>query len=373
MAGLYIHIPFCRSKCAYCDFYSTPDMRWMERYIDMLLTEFSLRQNEIHEPFQTLYLGGGTPSLLPDKALTKLMEGLDPVLDLRQLEEITIEANPEDIDDSKIEFYQSLGINRVSIGIQSFKRDELQAVSRAHSASDSIKALNALSMSGINYNADLIYGMPGQNGSDWEDNLAQLLSYAPPHFSAYLLSYEPGTRLYARLLKGDVDEASDELTQSMYERLCDKARIAGYEHYEVSNFALPGRTARHNSLYWHYVPYLGLGAAAHSFDGKVRRFNPSSIKSYASKIEAGIIAFAEDDETLVNRFNDYAITSLRTTDGFDPNFALQKFSENPVERFMQNVRSIPDGTLELSATGHYVIPEKKWLTSDAVLRELIID
>ena len=174
-------------------------------------------------------------------------------------------------------------------------------------------------------------------------------------------------------MRGVVAEASDILAHSMYSLLCDKASAAGYNHYEVSNFALPGKTAIHNSAYWHYAPYLGLGAAAHSFDGKVRRFNPGNIRIYIDKIENGISAYSVDYENLINRFNDYVITSLRTNNGFDIAFARQHFTDSIIGRFINNVSKLPDGTINQNNSGNYVIPERQWLTSDAVLRELILD
>lgn len=374
MAGLYIHIPFCRNKCAYCDFYSTPDVKWMEQYVNALLVELSLRKTEIAEPFTTLYLGGGTPSLLSDMMLAKLIAGIDSRIGMHNMQEVTIEANPEDIDLQKISFFKSLGINRISIGIQSFYDNELESVARKHSATDAIKALDALSESGINYNADLIYGLPDQDTNAWKNNLAKLLDYAPPHFSAYLLSYEPGTKLYARMIKGDVAETSEAVAHEMYAALCEKASEAGYTHYEISNFAKPGRKAVHNSLYWHYVPYLGIGAAAHSFDGFTRRANPGNVKMYVKSLLSGSVVCRAENETITDRFNDYIITSLRTIDGFDTRLAESCFSESLVGRFRNGACCLLDGgTLEISPSGNYVIPEKSWLTSDAVLRDLILD
>ncbi|MDE6528458.1 MAG: radical SAM family heme chaperone HemW [Muribaculaceae bacterium] len=373
MAGLYVHIPFCRSKCAYCDFYSTPDVSRMNSYVDALLTELPLRMQEIDEPFTTLYLGGGTPSMLPVDLLTRMLEGIAEHIDLHRLEEVTIEANPEDIDSSTIRLFESSGINRISIGSQSFHDEELAAVSRKHSASDALTALDALSASGVNFNADLIYGLPGQSLGACEDNIERLLEYAPPHFAAYLLSYEPGTRLYAKLLKVEVAEASESMAHDMYAMLCEKASGAGYEHYEISNFALPGKKAVHNSLYWHYVPYIGIGAAAHSFDGKTRRINPGNVKLYIEKLRSGIKACCEEEETIIDRFNDYVITSLRTNDGFDASFASSCFNNSLVNQFIANIRRMPPDALTKTPDGNYVIPEQKWLTADAVLRELILD
>lgn len=397
MAGLYIHIPFCRHKCAYCDFFSAPvrgDV--VEQYLDALLAEWRLRRHELgSDPITTLYIGGGTPSMVPLNAMRRFMEALGREIPLGTLSEATIEANPEDITTDSIAAYRAMGFNRISVGIQSFDSGQLDAVDRRHTPQASRDALRALSLSGINYSADLIYGLPGQSTAQWQENLAELFSYRPPHFSSYLLSYEPGTRLYARLMKGEVEEASDTLAQQMYAILCEAADSHGYHHYEISNLALPGREAIHNSSYWRYTPYLGLGTGAHSFDGTLRRFNPTNIKQYIATLAGGRPFFQVDNETAVNRFNDYIITSLRTTAGFSTRFAAERFGAEAVKAFMRNAapllasgRLLPasetlPGTTnapesastapESASDTRLSIPRPLWLTSDAILRDLILD
>lgn len=371
MAGLYIHVPFCRHKCAYCDFYSTPDNSLLTNYPSLIVRELGMRRNEISDKFETVYLGGGTPSVLPDKALGQLFDGISRQVDIGSAGEITIEANPEDITPDRIRFYRTLGINRISIGIQSFNDDELAAVSRRHSASAALAALEALAQSGINFNADLIYGLPGQSVNAFASNLERLLSFSPPHVSAYLLSYEPGTRLYAQMLKGVVAEADETVAKEMYTLLCQRTSVAGYRHYEVSNFAHDGMRARHNSAYWNYTPYLGLGPSAHSFDGHTRRFNPAGIRKYADAIESGRLFYEVDCEDEYNRFNDYVITSLRTSDGFDLALAARLFGSRLLDEFMRNVNALPVGTLTRTES-RLAVPERLWLKSDAVFRELII-
>jgi len=345
----------------------------MDSYPEILLQELSMRRNEIPTPFTTLYLGGGTPSMLADNGLRRLFDGIGNMVGINAGMEITIEANPEDIDKDKIDFYRSIGINRISIGIQSFNDVELQSVSRRHSAASAVSALDALTTSGINYNADLIYGLPRQSLDAWCENLNKLLEYRPPHFSAYLLSYEAGTKLYAQMVAGKVSECDETLAEKMYQVLCDSARSAGYEHYEVSNFALPGKRARHNSAYWDYSPYLGLGPASHSFDGDVRRINPANVGQYIASIKNGVPCFSVEDETEINRFNDYIITSLRTSDGFDPHFAIDKFGQRLAARFAANAESLGNGLLIEMGNGNYRIPPNRWLTSDAIMRDLIVD
>ena len=381
MAGLYIHIPYCRSKCYYCDFYSRPaNDSDIEAYIEALVNEWHSRRHEVEEPFSTVYIGGGTPSLIDDKLLAQLINGLSKDISFSKLLEFTIEANPEDISERRIKQWQAMGINRVSIGIQTFSQSELDSIGRRHPALAGVEAIKLLSAKGINYNADLIYGLPGQTLQKWEYNLHRLLDYNPPHFSAYLLSYEPGTRLTAMRDKGSVNEALEELACAMYDKLCETASNYGYMHYEISNFSRSGMEARHNSSYWNYTPYIGLGVSAHSFDGSVRRFNPNDLKRYIDSMNKGNTFYVIDDENARNRFNDYLITSLRTRAGFSISFAKCMFGSEIVQEFYTNLNNLHSVFENKSAMAPVinlsddtlVIPEKLWLKSDAILRELIV-
>ncbi len=376
MAGVYIHIPFCHGKCAYCDFYSlgAPVASLMRRYVSALRTEWSLRADELAgSDISTVYIGGGTPSTLPLPLLRQIVEALEEGgIDARSLEEFTIEANPEDLTGEWLDAVRGLGINRVSIGIQSFSDRELECVSRRHTALRAEEALAVLSESGMNYSADLIYGLPGQTLRDWQTNLEKLIGFRPPHFSAYLLSYEPGTPLYARLQRGEVVEATDFLAEEMYHVLCQMSLDAGYRHYEISAFGQPGYEARHNSGYWNLTPYLGLGCAAHSLSpGGERVFNPSNILEYLRKLENNATAFEQDAESDTDRLNDYIITSLRTDAGLSIEFAGNRWGEPVVNRLLDAARPcVVGGRLEI-ANGRVRIPEHNWLTADAILRELI--
>lgn len=381
MAGLYIHIPFCRSKCFYCDFFSRPQHDEADAYVDALLTEWQLRHEEPGERIETIYIGGGTPSLLSDKQLQKLIAGIGKGIDIRSLKEFTVEANPEDICKERIDTWTAMGINRISIGIQSFNSNELTAIGRRHSAESSVKALECLQKSGINYSADLIYGLPEQSTEEWMANLRTLLQFNPPHFSAYLLSYEPGTRLYAMRENGKVAETDETTACDMYEMLCQTAADNGFRHYEISNFALAGMEAKHNSAYWNLTPYLGLGTSAHSFDGNLRRYNPWDIRRYITSLtERRQTVFETEEESDSNRFNDYVITALRTLNGFSEAFAANKFGNRLTARFSDNVKKLSERTqnngcnlhLLRNADGNLVIPERLWLRSDAILREIIV-
>lgn len=370
-ATLYIHFPFCRSKCAYCDFYSSA-ARGADfgGYVEAVAAEWRLRRMELPSMPETVYLGGGTPSMLGPEHIARLSDLLARDFDTRRLAEFTIEANPEDITPETLAAYSRAGINRVSIGVQSFDTALLEAVSRRHSPEQAVEALTHLSAGGWNYSADLIYGLPEQTTAQWENDLRRLLDFRPPHLSAYLLSYEPGTALYARRERGLVAEASDSLAEQMYEILCRETARAGYRHYEISNFALPGYAAVHNSAYWDGTPYLGLGPGAHSLgaDG-LRRYNPPGIKKYVKAVNSGSTYFQTDDEDDANRVNDTIITALRTASGLDPQSVSPAFRDE----FGANARRLlAQGLLVRSDDGRLTIPERLWLRSDAILRDLIV-
>lgn len=360
MAGLYIHIPFCHSKCSYCDFYSTPDQRRIDELLETIGREYHHRKSEINEPFNTVYFGGGTPSIIPVDRLERLCDSL-PV---GNAVEFTIEANPEDINPQTIAAWKALGINRVSMGTQSFNDAELKAINRRHDSERAEKAINDLLSGGIsNISCDLIYGLPGQDLASWEKSLDRLLAYGLPHISAYCLSYEPGTALYARMISGKVTPTDDDTLQKMYSLLCRKSAMAGYEHYEISNFAKPGMKSNHNSSYWTSTPYLGLGPGAHSFDGATRRYNPSNLKLYIDNFPTTEIE--EEDER--ERYNDMLITSLRTARGIDLTTLPQRQSDRLLSKaqpYLANrSMSVKDNRLRIS--------EQAWFTSDSILRELI--
>lgn len=377
MAGLYVHIPFCRSKCAYCDFFSQPSASAAADYVDAVLAEANLRRHEISDTFSTLYIGGGTPSLLSYELLEKLIAGLTRTFASADFNEITIEANPEDITPASVKYYKSIGINRISVGVQSFNPILLEKIGRRHSAHESHRALEILKKAAISFNADLIYGLPTQTSEQFADDLSEMLKYEPPHLSAYLLQYEPGTPLFIRMHKGLVEETDEITANDMYQLLCNTLKKNGYLHYEISNFSKPGLEAKHNSSYWDYTPYLGLGCSAHSFDGVTRRWNPSHVKGYIQSIreahETGpeSLPYKIDLESAENRLNDYIITSLRTTKGLDFDFISGKFAPDLIEKLKCNIRMHPQG-LSISSNRVAII-ESSWLNSDAILRNIIVE
>ena len=362
MSGLYIHIPFCHSKCAYCDFFSTPRAFDIDGYIDALHREYTLRCLETgSEPPQTIYIGGGTPSILSPARLERLLRPFD----LTASRETTIEVNPEDVTDNFAAAINALGINRVSMGVQSLNDSELTAIGRRHSGDDVLRAVDILRRAGIsNLSLDLIFGLPGQDFASWTDSLSRILDLRPQHLSAYSLMYEPGTRLWAQLQAGKLKEAPQEVSEQMYDILCQLTAQAGLEHYEISNFAMPGHRSRHNSSYWNLTPYLGLGVSAHSFDGTVRRHNPADIRRY---IASPTPIFIEESLTNAERIDEYLLIRLRTAEGIDPADFISRFGRPAYDPLLDRARRQP----MLSVTADRIaIPPRHWLISDSILVDL---
>lgn len=372
MSGLYIHVPFCHAKCAYCDFYSIPASGDVSDYVNAVISEAALRGHELNSRITTLYIGGGTPSILNPAELDRLVAGIDKILSLSDVTEFTIEVNPEDVTRDYLLAIKKCGVTRVSMGVQSLIDSELKSVGRRHSALDALEAMSALSSCFDNFSLDVIFGLPGQTIQSLDYTLKQIVATGAPHLSAYLLSYEPGTRLYAQLLSGKTTEISDEVATEMYMMIDEYLSASGYVHYEISNYAKPGMESRHNSSYWDSTPYLGLGPSAHSFDGDTRRYNDSSLKGYMMALSQGHSCEVIDDETMANKFNDYLITRLRTRQGLD----MEQLAAMP---FGDLVNAIYDPLKRLSDSGDIVIegsrvtiPHQRWLVSDAILRQLII-
>lgn len=365
---LYVHVPFCHAKCAYCDFYSTPHHRWMEGYVETAIKEWRNRRNFAPEGIDTIYIGGGTPSSLPIKLLKRLIDDLPT----ENLKEFTIEANPEDVTDDWVRFIrEQTAIDRVSMGIQSFSDEELHAVSRRHSTKDAIDAYTLLRGYGIeNISCDLIYGLPGQTRESWRESVTALIALRPEHISAYMLSYEEGTRLYAMLLAGKIEEVDDDTAFGMYSDLCEMLRDAGYRHYEISNFALPGKEAKHNSAYWDGSKYIGIGPGAFSWDGVNRSYNPSDVRRYIES--EGLNFNMVESETLDNRFNDVVMTALRTARGLDLTMLRKEFGDKMADELDCELPPLLDkGDLMISEDHILTIPEAKWFISNSIMMPLI--
>ena len=311
MAGLFIHIPFCRSRCIYCAFYSTTSLDLRQRYVDAVCREMVSRGGTA---IDTVYLGGGTPSQLTIAQLEQLFLYINKVYFLSPQAEVTIEANPDDVTESFAASLSQLGINRVSMGAQTFDDSRLRFLCRRHTSAQVAEAVGRLRRAGVsNISIDLMYGFPGETLDEWQHDIACALNLGVEHISAYCLSIEDDTPLQ----RMNVSPADEETERQMYYTLIDRLTQAGYEHYEISNFARPGFRSRHNSSYWTDQPYIGLGAAAHSYDSQRRQWNVSDINAYINGIEYGTPDFnfeILDDATL---YNDRVMLALRTCDGLD--------------------------------------------------------
>jgi len=377
MAGIYVHIPFCASRCSYCDFYSTLSLDAVgETYVKTVLVEAGLRRDEQRgEPVKTLYLGGGTPSQLPLPLLSTLMSGLNEVFDLGGVEECTVEANPDDVTPRWCAALRRLGGNRVSMGVQSFEDVILRLIGRRHTAGQAVEAVSCLRDAGIaNISIDLIFGLPGQTLASWTESVHRAIDLHPQHISAYGLTYEEGTRLWWQRERREVTEVPEEQCLEMYRILVEELKEAGYEHYEISNFALPGYYSRHNSSYWDGTPYLGLGSAAHSYDGEVRRYNPCDLKKYISCISAGSPAFEQEQLEWWQRYDERVMLGLRTARGVDIARLREDFGEAAWNYFTSEARHhIDAGHLRLTEDDRYILTSDGIMLSDSIIRDLMWD
>ena len=371
MKGLYIHIPFCKSRCIYCSFYSTTGGQQQE-YLDALDREMSLRHDELTaSPIRTLYIGGGTPSVLSSGQLKQLFASIRRHIPNFQPAEITIECNPDDMNDSLARLLAELGVNRVSMGVQTFDDRRLAFIHRRHSAVGAKQAVASLRRAGVrNISIDLIYGFPGQTLAQWDEDIRQALSMDVEHLSAYSLSYEEGTALYRMLEEERIQPLDEEICRQMFEQLVDRLTAAGYEHYEISNFAKTGFRSLHNSSYWQGIPYIGLGAAAHSFDGNSRCWNVSDVTAYIRGMKAGMPQMEHELLTAESKYDEAIMLGLRTREGINLELLERCHGQDKkayclrqARRFLSNGElKLEDGFLKLSRQGIFV--------SDMVMSEL---
>ena len=367
MAGIYFHIPFCKRVCAYCDFFKSVDLRRMDDLLEAMHRELDARRGYLGgEAVRTLYFGGGTPSLCQPRALAALMRHAAELFDCSDVAESTLEANPDDLTPAYLEELREIGINRLSIGVQSFDDDCLRLMNRRHTASQALRALEAARTAGFgNITADLIFGVPGFGADTLRQSLETLIRLRIPHVSAYHLTVEPDTAFGRRAARGEFRPVEESVSEAEYALVHDTLTHAGYEHYEVSNFALPGFRALHNASYWHGVKYLGIGPAAHSFDGRERHWNAASIEGYITGAPSEAETLSESD-----RFNEYVMTRLRTIEGIDLAELERMFGPERRERALREaVRWQSDRTL-VEQAGHLAIPPERMLISDAVIESL---
>ena len=325
MAGLYIHIPFCRKACNYCNFHFSTSLNQINEMVSSIAKEMEMRGKEIDEEINTIYFGGGTPSLLHIDLLETLMNTARRHYNINDQAEITLEANPDDIVLEKAEAWKALGINRFSIGIQSFADENLKWMNRAHNAKQSTTAIDLIKQTGFhNYSIDLIYGTPGQSMEGWIKDLRTAFELGVPHLSCYALTVEEKTALNSLIKKGELPEINQDEQADRFEALMQLSADAGYHHYEISNFALPGYESKHNSAYWEGAVYLGFGPSAHSFDGVKRKWNVSNNTDYIKSLTNHLLPQKEETLSKKDVLNEYIMTALRQSKGIEKKILLQK-------------------------------------------------
>ena len=339
MAGIYIHIPFCKTRCAYCDFYSTTSDELKQRYVRALCRELELRRNYLQgAPIRTVYIGGGTPSQLKEDELDVLFHTLEAVYGLQSAEEITIEANPDDLTDRYVDRLRRFPINRISIGIQTFDDPTLKLLNRRHTARQAIEAVERCRQAGFhNLSIDLIYGLPDETDRQWENDLTQALALQPEHISAYHLTYEEGTPLFKMLQSHRIHEVDEDSSLRFFTTLMDTLAGAGYEHYEISNFCKPGMQSKHNSAYWQGIAYLGCGPSAHSYNTYSREWNEPSLKDYIHALKQGKRLFQSELLDNKTRYNEYVMTALRTQRGASADEIAAQFGKELQQYFLTNM------------------------------------
>ena len=373
MAGIYIHIPFCKRRCIYCDFFSTTQSEKKAEYVHALVRELEMRKDYMgEEEIETIYLGGGTPSQLSQEELEEIFTYIYKVYKVTPDAEITLEANPDDLTPEYVSMLRSLPINRISMGIQTFQEETLKLLHRRHTARQAIEAFRRCREAGFqNISIDLMYGLPGETLETWEQDLQQAIDLHPEHISAYHLIYEEGTTLWNLREQNKVEEAEEELSLTLFKTLIERLTKAGYQHYEISNFCLPGLHSRHNSSYWTGKKYLGCGPSAHSFDGISRQWNVSSLEKYLEGIRSNQLDFELEELDLYTRYNDFVITSIRTCWGMPLAQLRTTYGETLYNYCLrmakphieQRVLEIKEDTLKLTPQGIFI--------SDGIMSDLL--
>jgi len=361
MAGIYLHIPFCKQACYYCNFHFSTSLAQKDAMVQALLQEIRLQQNYLDGlTVSSIYFGGGTPSILPMEDLQALLHTLRQYFDIAPEAEVTLEANPDDLSAEKLAALKAAGINRLSIGVQSFHEADLQWMNRAHNSQQAAQCISLAKAAGFdNITIDLIYGGPTLSDEGWAANVQQAIALKVPHLSCYALTVEAGTALDHFIKKKKMAAVDTDKAARHFELLMQWMQAAGYEHYEISNFALPGWHSRHNSSYWQGKPYLGIGPSAHSFNGSSRQWNIANNAAYIKDIQQGTLPFEKEILTPAMALNEYIMTSLRTAAGCNLQWVAEKFGislrqqlEKNSQQFLQKEWMLRDkDTIRLTPQG----------------------
>ena len=373
MAGIYIHIPFCKRRCIYCDFFSTTQSEKKADYVHALVRELEMRKDYVgNEEIETIYLGGGTPSQLSQEELEEIFTYIYKVYKVTLDAEITLEANPDDLIPEYVSMLRNLPINRISMGIQTFQEETLKLLHRRHTAQQAIEAFKRCREAGFkNISIDLMYGLPGETLETWKQDLQQAIDLHPEHISAYHLIYEEDTALWKLREEHQVEEADEDLSLTLFCTLIDELTRAGYQHYEISNFCLPGLHSRHNSSYWTGKKYLGCGPSAHSFNGVSRQWNVASLSAYIDGIRQRKPDFEVEELDLYTRYNDFVLTSIRTCWGMSLSHLRSMYGEELYRYCLRMAKPhLEQGVLEISED-ILKLTRKGIFISDGIMSDLM--
>ncbi len=369
--GIYIHIPFCKQACHYCDFHFSTSLKRKDELVSALAKELELRKDEFeNQVVETIYFGGGTPSLLRIDELQFLIDAVYKHYEVSENPEITLEANPDDLTNQQLVNFSNSPINRLSIGIQSFFEDDLKLMNRAHNSEEAVECLEGATKYFDNISIDLIYGIPGMSNERWIKNLETALSFNIPHISSYALTVEPRTALANFIKKGIIKNVDDDLAQEQFHIMVEKLEAAGFIHYELSNFGKPGYFSRNNSAYWQGKPYLGIGPSAHSFDGKHRGWNVRNNTKYIKSLEENIVPIEIETLSTTDKYNEYVMTGLRTIWGVCLEKVEQDFG-TPYKKYLleQSEKHIIEHLMYLDE-GKLLVTKKGQFLSDGIASDL---
>ncbi|MEN8115667.1 MAG: radical SAM family heme chaperone HemW [Bacteroidota bacterium] len=374
MAGIYIHIPFCRQKCNYCDFYKTLNTLLIPKFLATLKKEAEKRKQYLNnELVETIYFGGGTPSVLGEQKLYNLLAFLDKQWKIDSNAEITLEANPDDLTATYLNGIRQAGINRLSIGIQSFQDKLLERMNRRHNSEQAVQAVENAAKAGFqNISVDLIYGLPELTETEWQDNLDHVFQLPVHHLSAYHLTYHKGTPFYSWLKKGTLKELSETESIRQFNMLIDLAQKNGFEHYEISNFAKNEIYSRHNTSYWTGKKYLGLGPSAHSFDGSSRRWNVLDTEDYIQAFENNTGYFEEEFLTPEDKFNEYILTRIRTQWGISFDYVRQNFGKEKADYLEKQISKYKETKKIIVKNNIITLSREGFFISDEIMSDLMI-
>jgi oxygen-independent coproporphyrinogen III oxidase len=374
MAGVYIHIPFCRTKCDYCNFFSIASQRGKDEIAGAISKEIKLRSEYLGgQEISTIYFGGGTPSLLPEKDIEAILAQLNKTFRIQNNAEITLEANPDDLDKEKLKTYRQMGVNRLSIGIQSFLPEDLKYLSRKHDPRQALKAIEDSFATGfLNTTIDLIFGLPTQDIPKLEKNLKTFRQFNLPHLSAYALTVEPKTALAWKIENKKVEAVTDENQIAQFLFLMDWMAEEDFVHYEISNYCLPGYESKHNSAYWNGERYLGLGPSAHSFNGASRQWNVSNLAWYLEAIKAGNVFFEKETLTPNQHHNEFVMTAIRTKTGIDLDIYSQRFGKSRLDELRSASKEFLKDGWAIEHKNHLFLSRQGKLFADYIASELFV-